>query len=231
MISVLLTGGTGALGLKIIQHSPSNWNLHAPTSLECNILNEESVKLTIETHRPNIIIHTAAYVDTFGCEQNVQHAIDTNIVGTINLVKNCLSYPCKFVYISSEYVFSGDRGDYSIYDKLDPKNIYGKTKAAAEYIVSTLPNYQIIRAPFVRKIHKEAFTDQYSSKQFLDSATISVINTIINNNNPIVHIAAAKKSLYDLYVDHGYDVQPILMNPNQLKILPKDTSLISNEYE
>jgi dTDP-4-dehydrorhamnose reductase len=125
-------------------------------------------------------------------------------------------------------VFSGDKGNYSINDRLDPINVYGKTKAAAEYVVSVLSDYQIIRAPFIRQIYPKVFTDQYCSRYFLDEIVEKIVNNIINNKEKIVHISSGRMSLYDLYLKKGIEVEPITMSKEQQKTLPKDTSLINN---
>lgn len=231
MVNVFITGGSGALGAALLERVPKEWNVYAPTSNVCDITDYNSVLSTIQEFKPNIIIHAAAFVDTFGCEQDKAYAIQVNVVGTANLVRASVGLDCKFVYISSEYVFGGERGFYTVEDRLDPKNVYGKTKAASEYIVSTLPNHQIIRAPFVRKIYTKAFADQYSSKHFLDEAVVRIIKNIQHSSVPILHIASERLSLYDLYRLHGYRVEPMYRDANHLRALPTDTSLISNEYE
>jgi len=231
MVNVLITGGSGALGTALLEKIPKEWNVYAPGSAICDITDYDTVLTVIQEFKPSIIIHAAAFVDTFGCEQDKAYAIHVNVVGTANLVKASVGLDCKFVYISSEYVFGGERGFYTVEDRLNPKNVYGKTKAASEYIVSTLPNYQIVRAPFVRKIYAKAFTDQYSSKYFLKEAAMRIIKNIQHSNTPILHIASERLSLYDLYRSHGYEVEPMQRGVDQLRALPTDTSLISNEHE
>jgi dTDP-4-dehydrorhamnose reductase len=228
MSKIFITGGKGILGSKLVLSLLSNHDVYAPDKKDCDITNLSEVKNAINQYQPDIVIHAAAYVDTFGCEKNPISAIDTNIIGTINLVKSILELSCKFVYISSEYVFGGDRGYYTVEDKLDPKNIYGKTKASSEYIVSILENYQIIRAPFIRKVYPKVFTDQYCSRYFLDEAVQKIIYNIMNNNDKIVHIATERMSLYDLYINKGIYADPITMDEHFLQVIPKDTSLINN---
>jgi dTDP-4-dehydrorhamnose reductase len=125
-------------------------------------------------------------------------------------------------------VFSGNKGNYTIDDRLDPINIYGKTKSAAEYIISTFPNYQIIRAPFIRQIYPKVFIDQYCSRYFLKEAVGKIINNIFKNEEKIIHISSERMSLYDLYIKNGFTAEPITMSEEQKKKLPKDTSLINN---
>jgi dTDP-4-dehydrorhamnose reductase len=227
-MKIFVTGGSGYLGKVLIDYLKKDHNILAPNSKECNILNTHNLFKIIKNFKPDIVIHLAAFVDTFGCEENKIDALNINVLGTLNIVKACMPFDCKFIYVSSEYVFNGDKGQYTINDKLDPINIYGKTKAAAEYIVSTLPNYQIIRAPFVRKIYPEVFTDQYCSRYFLDEVIEKISRNIFENNKKIIHISSERTSLYELYLKKGINVKPISMSEEQKKKLPKDTSLVNN---
>lgn len=228
MKKIFITGGSGHLGQKLVNHILPYYEVLSPTSEECNILDLNNLTTTIENFNPDIVIHLAAFVDTFGCENNIKKALNVNVIGTTNITKSCLSLNCKLVYISSEYIFSGNKGNYTINDRLDPINVYGKTKAASEYIISTHPNYQIIRAPFIRQIYLKAFTDQYCSRYFLDEVVEKIIRNIFNNQEKIVHISSERTSLYDLYLKKGIKAEPIIMSKEQRKTLPKDTSLINN---
>lgn len=227
-MKIFITGGTGHLGQKLVEYLSTEHTVCAPDRNECNILDIGDLKIIINSFHPDIIIHLAAFVDTFGCENNIQKALDVNVIGTINLVKVCLEHKCKFVYVSSEYVFGGNKGNYTVNDKPDPINVYGKTKAASEYIISTLPDYQIIRAPFIKQVYPKVFSDQYCSRYFLDEVVEKITNNIFNNPSKLIHIASKRMSLYELYIKKGINAEPILMNKEQLKIIPHDTSLIDN---
>jgi dTDP-4-dehydrorhamnose reductase len=227
-MKIFITGGTGHLGQKLIEYLSNDHDVYSPDKNDCNILNASDLKIIINSFRPDVVIHLAAFVDTFGCEKDIQKALDINVIGTINMVKACSNIKCKFVYVSSEYVFGGNKGNYTIDDKLDPINVYGKTKAASEYIVSVLSNYQIIRAPFIKQVYPKVFSDQYCSRYFLDEIVEKISNNIFNNSSKLVHIASERMSLYELYVKKGIKADPILIDEEQLKIIPHDTSLINN---
>ena len=197
MKKVLLTGGSGILGLKLREHLTDFCTVYAPTSVDCNILNESQVAHTLESYDPDIVIHLAAFVDTFGCESDISRALDINVIGTVNIVKACNMISCKLVYISSEYVFSGKKGNYSVYDKLDPINVYGKTKAAAEYIASTAKSHQIIRAPFIKKAHTQVFTDQYCTRYFINNVVSKITTTVFENGSSLVQVAPYRDTLYN----------------------------------
>ena len=227
-MKIFITGGSGNLGKELIKIIPNNYQIISPTRSECDILDLSKLNKTIQYHNPDIVLHLAAFVDTVGCEQNINKAIDNNIIGTINIVKSCLGLKCKFVYVSSEYVFKGDKGNYTINDKQNPINVYGKTKSASEYIISILPNYQIIRAPFIKTQYPKVYTNQYCSRYFIKDIVKKIFDNIINNSDEIVHIANDRKSLYNHYLDKGLNPTPIKIPKNIETITPKDTSLINN---
>ncbi len=227
---ILITGGSGVLGKELIWYCQTNLiSNYAPSSKVCNILDYESVYMTILNYRPTHIIHAAAFVDTQVSEFGKKHAIDPNVNGTINVVGANMStgVSAKFIYISTEYVFDGKKGNYTIDDRLNPINTYGKTKAAGEYIASTMYNYQIIRAPFIRKQYKEVFTDQYCSRYFVDEVADKIVKNALFNDEKIVHISTERKSLFDIQKQRNPDIIPITIPENYKNILPYDTSLVN----
>ena len=233
---VFITGGSGHLGQELINYLKlSNVEVYAPSHEACDITNLASLTSHLDYFQPDLFIHAAAFVDTFGCENDIRKALDINVKGTMNVVEACVKRPIKVVYISSEYVFGGgisyslnEDGDYTTDDKLCPINVYGKTKAAAEYIISILPKYQIIRAPFIKQIYPEVFCDQYCSRYFLDEVVPKIWFNITENDEKIVHIANEYKSLYQLYKDKNIEAKPIRMSEKQKKIIPQYTGLVNN---
>jgi len=227
-MKIFVTGGSGNLGKELINVIPSNYEVISPTRQECDLLDSNVINKLINFHKPNLVIHLAAFVNTLGCELDINKAIDNNIIGTINIVRSCLELNCKFVYVSSEYIFEGNKGNYTVDDRPNPINVYGKTKASAEYIVSILPNYQIIRAPFIKVKYPKVYTNQYCSRYFIEDVIERIFNNILNNPNKIVHIANARKSLYEHYQDKNLNPDPITIPNELLHITPIDTSLIDN---
>ena len=69
---VFITGGSGVLGKSLIKNFPKEYSIFAPSSTECNILDLEKITNTIQNYNPEILIHAAAYVDTFGCEKDLK---------------------------------------------------------------------------------------------------------------------------------------------------------------
>lgn len=233
-IKVLLFGGTGTLGQELIlQLDKKKYNVWAPTHEEVDLINIGSEEiLKIQEFNPNIIIHTAGLIDTELCEASPSSAIRNNILNTADLVEIVYQFfrTAKFIYISSEYVFGEDgKGFYTVYDRLNPMNVYGKTKAAAEYIVSILPNHQIIRAPFFKKYHKQAYVDQFTSRLTVENAARCIIDELNCSDEKIIHISTNfKESIHESYKNLGVEAEPVETPEHLKKIIPRDTSLIDS---
>jgi dTDP-4-dehydrorhamnose reductase len=86
-------------------------------------------------HKPEIVIHGGAMTKPDECEQNQYEAYKTNVEGTITLLIDSEEYQSFFIFVSTDFVFSGDKGMYNEEDVPSPVNYYGKTKLEAEEAV------------------------------------------------------------------------------------------------
>ena len=69
------------------------------------------------------------------CETNQELAHKVNVEGTENIIQGCKLNNSKLVYISTDFVFDGKKGDYKEEDITNPLSCYGKTKLEAEELV------------------------------------------------------------------------------------------------
>lgn len=229
-MKIFITGGSGVLGTQLVKYcEQQKYDVYAPSHEDMDIEERKQVWEALHDYKPNIIIHCAAIVDLMLCERNSQLALDVNVQGTVNLIDNMHNKrDTKFVYISSEYVFDGRKGYYHPIDPTNPINVYGKSKAAAEYIVSLTPNYQIVRVPFIKKLHPKVFVDQICSRYFVNEVPEKIIRTALEDEEKIVHISTnISKNLYRHYIDKGLKAEMTWMTKDQLKIIPINTSLIN----
>ena len=59
--------------------------------------------------------------------------IKINAVGTWNLACACASIDCAIAYVSTDYVFDGEKGaPYTEFDTPNPMSAYGASKLAGE---------------------------------------------------------------------------------------------------
>jgi len=97
---------------------------------------------------PQVVIHTAAWVDVDGCEENPAKAKESNETLT-KIVVSASPKKAKIVYISTEQVFPGNKACAKESDPTRPINTYGRTKLAGEQIVQKSGNpHLIVRTNF-----------------------------------------------------------------------------------
>ena len=100
--------------------------------LQIDLTRKTQVFESIGRCRPEIIIHAAAISSADVCEQQKERAWEVNVIGTQNILDAALQYKCRVVYISTDLVFDGERGNYSEIDSPAPVNYYGLTKQEGE---------------------------------------------------------------------------------------------------
>ena len=119
--------------------------------------------------KPDVIIHCAALTNVDYCEEHEKESEELTVTSTAVINEYCKVNNIKLVYISTDYVFDGKNGPYSEDDEVNPVNIYGKHKLAAEKIVENTPNFIIARITNV-------YGEEERSKNFI-SHLISLILT------------------------------------------------------
>jgi dTDP-4-dehydrorhamnose reductase len=91
----------------------------------------------IEKEKPDIIIHAAAITQVDDCQLNQEKCEEVNVSATAGLLLTAEKFSKHFIYVSTDFVFDGQKGDYSEEDDMNPVNWYGFTKVQAESIVQT----------------------------------------------------------------------------------------------
>lgn len=117
-----------------------------------------SVQDVFQAVKPGVVIHAGGMTRADDCEKAQWQAYVTNVEGTLNLLTNAEEHKSFFVFLSTEFVFDGEKGNYSEDDKATPVNFYGKTKLEAEDAVREYPgDWAIARTvlvyghPFTKK--------------------------------------------------------------------------------
>ena len=91
---MLLIGGSGNLGSEIIK-SKIFKNIYAPSKKTLNLLNQKKIRKILKTKNISLVINCASLARMQYCEKNMGKAIENNIQGTFNLVKEILNYQQK----------------------------------------------------------------------------------------------------------------------------------------
>ena len=209
-MKILLTGGSGRLGTELLALLPG---VVAPTSGEMNLNNAEQVLEVVRRERPDVIVHAAAYTNVGAAERERQVCWNTNVVGTRNIARAANAVGAKLVHISTDYVFSGEQGDYREEDTLGPVvNYYALTKLVAEEAARAATRYLIIRTSFRPRefAYPVAFSDVFTSQDYVDIIAPEIalaVQHALNIEDKVLHIAAERKSVYDLAKRRKPDVQ------------------------
>ena len=176
--NILLTGGSGRLGKELQKYL----TCYAPPRSEFDILDPT----TMIRKSPDVVIHAAAYTNVPGSEIEKAECYKTNVIGTMNMAE--IFHNSYFVYISSEQV-------------TDPVNFYLKTKRWGELAIERYcSKYLIIRTLFKENPfpYTYAFTDQYTTGDYLDVITPLIVNHILMEHTGTIDVGTGRKTMFEL---------------------------------
>lgn len=115
-----------------------------------DITNDTLLQEIMEREKPECVIHAAAMTQVDECQLNQEKSEAINVMATASLLTLSEEYSRYFLYISTDFVFDGTKGNYKEADAVNPINWYGFTKVQAEAITqtSTIP-WAIVRTCLV----------------------------------------------------------------------------------
>ena len=105
------------------------------SSLAIDLRDREQVKSLMKRFRPSWIIHCAAMTNVDWCETNPRDAYSMNGQVTRELVRGAKRAGASLLYISTDSVFDGRKGNYTEEDEPSPLNVYGRSKLIGEKAV------------------------------------------------------------------------------------------------
>lgn len=165
-MKILGTGLSGLIGTRIIEllgekHSFEDLSLETGV----DITDKQVVEQKVKQSGSKVILHMAAITDVDACDIESQKlkvksqkyksqkykgkCWRVNVEGTRNIAEAAKKYKKKLIYISTEFVFDGEKKSYTEKDQPNPINWYGQTKYEGEKIAQeTLNNYLILRFAF-----------------------------------------------------------------------------------
>ncbi len=119
-----------------------------------DITDMDAVRLVIGTIKPDAVIHCSAWtaVDAAEEPENFQKVTALNVKGPENIAKACKKIGVKLIYLSTDYVFSGEGNTpWKPDDRcFAPLNVYGESKLAGEFAVSeNTDRFFIVRIAWV----------------------------------------------------------------------------------
>lgn len=142
-MKILITGAGGMLGTDLgnvlssefeiigLERRPVT-HLTVPYDI-CDLTQARKTRDAILSHKPEMIIHTAAMTDVDYCEEHQDEALENNVAATEHVVDAANEIDAPVIFYSTDYVFDGKKkGEYTETDIPNPLSFYGKTKRMGE---------------------------------------------------------------------------------------------------
>lgn len=229
-MKIVVTGGHGSLGRALRQHLPGATYLsHA----ECDVSDPASVRRALLTRLPDVVIHAAAITD-HQC-RDLGLLLRTNVLGTLNVCRAAGS--TKVVYLSTHYVYPGERGEYRETDICKPIGAYAETKYAGEFIVrSTCIAPLIIRGSWYTPEKLDLWRTQgiipdvWCNREPVDVAAEKIAKLVLRDTMGVVNIGGQRRTFRDIVPDaptrSKAEVDATLDYP-----FPHDSSVNTDRYD
>jgi dTDP-4-dehydrorhamnose reductase len=161
MKKVLIIGAQGMLGHDLLKVFAKGYEVIGLDKENVDITRQGATRKTIKEISPAVVINAAGYTDVDGCEKKMHKAFVINGEGAKNVAKGCRDNGAKLVYISTDYIFDGEKGSpYREDHPANPLNIYGESKLMGErYIEELLDNFLIVRTQWLYGKHGRNFVE------------------------------------------------------------------------
>lgn len=231
---ILFTGGTGTLGRAVVPLLLARRHeVWTPARRDLDITRAEDWDRAIAIFQPETVVHAAAFTGVDKAEVQREACYRANVDGTRHGLRAVRRDGARFVYISTDYVFDGERGNYGPEDPLSPVNYYALTKTLAEMAVREYDNGAVIRTSFAPDgpwRFPKAWEDLWTGKDYVSVLAPDLAQAMTIPWRGVAHVVTARKSVYDLAKRSRPDVLPVPRAEAPMK-LPRDVSLDTRGWE
>ena len=150
-MKILITGVNGFLGYYLVQRllelkyiviATGKGNCRLPFTEADNFIytpmdftDTYAVHDVFEKFAPGVVVHAGAMSKPDECEEQQWQTYLVNVEGTLTTLMNAAEQKSFFIFLSTDFIFDGQKGMYKEDDEPGPVNYYGKTKSEAEEAV------------------------------------------------------------------------------------------------
>ena len=217
-MKVLVLGGSGLIGKSLLKlnnnkldivatYNTNQINMEEVVSVKCSLPTDfNKLENTIISEKPNVIVNTMGYSNIDFCEINKEETHQLHVKITEKIAKLATTYNIKTIFLSSDYVFNGKKGNYVESDLPNPINYYGKTKLEAEKIILKQPQNVVFRTSVIydwdfrvrffnyvvnnlkNQKQIEATCDVFNSVTLVDSLIQSIFLAIKKDVSGLFHV-------------------------------------------
>ena len=160
---ILIVGGSGFIGRHLVRrlsagsaHDITATYRSRPPASDGNawhrveLTNSAELERIFRQARPGMVIHLAALADVMTAEREPERAAAVNVAATSEIARLSELCGARLLFVSTEYVFDGERGLYREDELPNPVTQYGRTKRQAEQQVAELAtHWSILRTSIV----------------------------------------------------------------------------------
>ena len=151
---IVVTGSEGVIGQSLVPrllaegHQVLRFDKRI-SPVQCDVTSYVFVKSAFVAFNPDVVIHMAAQVGRITGEEMPHTSVDSNMMGTLNVVLACIETGARLINFSTSEVY-GHNSIFGTPDILEQNGMYGLTKLAAEGIVKHYVSLGKLKAVSVR---------------------------------------------------------------------------------
>ena len=224
-MKLLITGASGLLGISLALEGMREHEVigvdrgklkSAPFQvIKADLLHENVMTAIIDSVQPDWFVNCAAIANLDACEKDPENAriLNSEIPG--ELAKVCAMRGIRFVHISTDAVFDGEKTDpYTEEDEPNPLSVYSRSKLAGERAVQEAnPQAIVARVNFFgwslsgNRSLGEFFVENLNAGKTLNGFTDVIFCPMLVSNTARLLLATLEKGLHGLY--HVLGAQPM----------------------
>lgn len=249
-MKLLVLGGSGLLGNALLKRCVDSFDMISTyNNNEISIPNVRSMHISLPQdlsnltkfiikENPDVVINTIAHANPDFCESNKEKAYSLHVETTSKISLICSKINSKLIFISSEYVFDGKKGDYSEKDEPNPVNYYGLTKRLAEIQVLESPRNSVLRTSVIYGLDKRVrflnfvldnlkdrkeilvYDDIFNSPTLIDDLVEAVVKVSTTDVKGIFHTAGSScvsKFYFAKIIAKAFNLDEALIKPINIK--------------
>ncbi len=222
---ILVTGASGQLGGYLLRElhqrglSALAWSGSRAGELfgypfqAIELADADAVSRAFAQSAPDVVIHAAAIAKISDCHRDPDRAHRVNVEATTRLSDLCRAARVRLVYVSTDLVFDGRRGNYREEDEARPLSVYGRSKLGGEQAALASPlgvvarvslmygpsivgrpsffDEQLLALRASRPI--KLFTDEWRTPLDLPTASSSLVALALSEQTGLFHIGGPER--------------------------------------